>query len=209
MCNCSRFVKGCFIAFTCWVLVSLPQESIAQQYGARSGLTFSSITGQGTFNIRPGLQVGVFADFGSSEPLYFRAEFLLSQRGSFNWNLSNVNGITVYHAEVPVMYCIEFLEKFTINLGFAPAILITATRKSAEQSDGSFRFIGRELKRVDYSTFAGIEYMWKYNLEIGMRYNHSFTPLTSYDSDLYVDKTLPVLRTFQVYVNYTLNKKQN
>jgi len=182
------------------------QSIIAQQYGLKSGLAFSSITGQGAYNIRPGIQLGGYANFGYTESLYFRAELLFTQKGSSNWNISNPNKINLYYLEIPVMYCIDFLDKFTLNMGFSPSMLLTATRKTSENGENSFGFIGRELTRFDYSTFIGLEYLWKNNFSFGARYNHSFVPISSYESNLYVDGILPVSRTFQIYCTYKLIK---
>jgi len=180
----------------------------AQEYSAKGGLTMSSMKNQGNFSVMPGIQFGVGAQLGGKEPLTFKIEALITQKGSNNWSRDNLRNVNLLYLEVPVMYNWEIISGYFIQLGFSPALLLLGNYRYVENNSSNSDFINRDSKLFDYSTFIGLDVEWKKNMFIGLRYNHSWVPIQGVTGQLYRNGELPLSRTFQLYIGYNIPPKQ-
>ncbi len=195
-------------ACTLLFVFGLSNHINAQHYGVKAGPTVSTINGQvQADNLVSSLQLGGYAKFGSSQPLYFRAEVNFTHKGVRNWRgiegFEN-NRLNAFYAELAVMFGIELNSKLTLNLGFQPGICMYAHHRytlEGENVSGSF---GDQMTLLDYSTLMGLEYYMNSTMFFGARYNHSFVPIQGRGSLLDKVGQEPTFMTLQLYVGYRL-----
>jgi hypothetical protein len=186
------------------LLFFLPSLSISQNYGAIGGLVISNIRGQGNSSIKPGLQAGGYAKFGTDEVIHFKAEILYTQKGSWNWSNVDVKNINLHYIDFTVMFGIDIFKNLSLNLGFQPSVRLGGTYKYQENNEVVKRNISNEISRLDYSTLIGAEYALDKTKFLGLRYNHSFIPLQEYDNIFNSNRVLPRSYLFQIYLGYRL-----
>ncbi|HKL03502.1 MAG TPA: porin family protein [Cryomorphaceae bacterium] len=192
--------------FTCIFGFSRPSiAQKAQQYGVKGGLALTTLTDGSMDNIKPGLQLGAYAKLGGQYAFFFKAEILVTQKGSWNWNDKNLRNYSLYYAELPLMYGIEVVENFTLNIGIQPAILLGGTLRSAQDGgDTNTEPIGRDIARFDFSTLFGVEYALNDTYFLGSRFNYSFVPLQNYQGELTRDGQLLQNMALQLYLGMRL-----
>lgn len=175
----------------------------AQSFGAKAGLAFTTLSNQPDLNLKPGLQAGVFAKLGGRQSLFFKSEFLLSQKGTWNWSSDNPINFSLYYIDLPLMFGVDITRGLTVNAGIQPSMLLGGSLKTAQGR----RSIGNDLARFDYSLLIGAEYFVKEFWFIGLRYNYSYVPIQN-DSGEFTRLNLNQLlanRAIQLYVGYTFN----
>lgn len=183
---------------TIW-LIYKPTELKAQDYGLKAGAVFSTINGQGSGSIKPGLQLGGYKKFGATEKLFVQMEALFTQKGSWNWDSGNVNNINLYYFDFAVMFGILAYEKFTINIGIQPSVFLGGNYKYSLDGQEQKESLNGRVSAMDYATIFGLEYDLNKNYTIGARFNYSFVPLQSYENDFADNKELPFSMLFQLY----------
>lgn len=174
----------------------------AQNQGLKAGLVFSNVTGPSNGSISPGLQLGVYKKLGGEEVLTFKVELLITQKGSNNYNRSNLQNLNLLYLDLPLFFNLELINKFNLNFGFGPSMLLFGSYRYTENGDIVRRSVGKELNKFDLNTLLGLEYIWNDNILLGIRYNHSFVPISGYESEFYRDGKLPFNRVFQFYCGY-------
>lgn len=80
----------------CLLFTVLPQSAVAQSYGIKGGAVLTNIQGQRNRHVRPGAQIGAFANFGGEEVLYVKTELLITQKGSLAWNTGAPENVGLY-----------------------------------------------------------------------------------------------------------------
>lgn len=185
-------------------LLSIATSNFGQEMGVKSGVVFSSLKNVSGANFRPGLQIGAYKNFGASERLFFRTEALLTQKGSWSWSQSDLNSISLAYFDVALFFCVDVTEKFNVNFGFQPSVLIAGRHRFIEDDIKQAKFVGNDVSRFDYSTLIGVEYKLTENIFLGVRYNHSFIPVQGYGGNISVSGTVPLSRVFQVYAGMKL-----
>lgn len=183
---------------------SIAQE--AQSFGVKGGVVFSSLSNIGDFNIKPGLQAGGYAQFGGGEVIFFQSEFLITQKGSWNWNASQPRNFSLYYIDIPLMFGIDLIKDFTFNIGIQPSVLIGGTLRTSEDGDTNWRNLSNNLTRFDFSTLFGVEYDLQEQMFIGIRFNYGFVPLQNYQGELTIENDGKLIsnRAFQIYLGYKL-----
>ncbi len=185
-------------------LFSISSTYFGQEMGVKSGVVFSSLKNVSGVNFRPGLQIGGYKNFGASERLFFRTEALLTQKGSWSWSQANLNSVSLAYFDISLLFCVDVTEKFNLNFGFQPSVLIAGRHRFIEDDIKQAKFVGNDVSRFDYSTLIGVEYKLTDNIFLGIRYNHSFIPVQGYGGNISVSGTLPLSRIFQVYAGLKL-----
>lgn len=201
-CNITKLLKSLLFIFSLCSFTNL----YCQEYSWKAGVTISSLKNQGTFNVMPGIQFGGGVKLAGNEPLTFKIETLITQKGSNNWNRSNLRNVNLFYLEVPLMFNWEILSGYHIHLGFSPALLLLGNYR---YKDGGLYFsnwINRDSKILDYSTFIGLDIDWTDNVSFGIRYNHSWVPIQGVNGQLYREGSLPLSRTIQIYVSHKLRR---
>lgn len=181
-----------------------PLLAHCQDFGVKGGLAIATVSGQGTMSLKPGAQIGAFTKLGGNEPLYFKGELLLTQKGSWNWDVNNLSNISLYYLDIPVMFGIEIIQGLSLNLGFQPSIRLGGSYRYDTPEGRNFINISNAIHKMDYSTLLGAEYIYKTGILIGVRYNHGFIPLQSWDGEFTLNSTLPLNRVLQVYCGIEL-----
>ncbi len=178
----------------------------AQSFGVKAGITTATLTNQGSFNIKPGLQAGGYAIFGGSEALFFKGELLLSQKGAWKWGDDGLGNMSLYYLDLPLMFGIDVFEGFTLNIGIQPSMLIGGTLRTTSGEDTNWRNVSNDLARMDYATIFGAEYQFETNWFAGARFNYSFVPIQNYQGDLTIQNNgqLMANRVFQFYIGRKL-----
>ncbi|MCA1761436.1 MAG: porin family protein [Cryomorphaceae bacterium] len=157
----------------------------AQAYGLKGGLALTTLTDGSMENIKPGLQVGVYTKLGGQFAFFFKAEFLVTQKGAWNWNMNNPKNFSLYYAELPLMYGIEVVDNLSLNIGIQTSVLLGGSLRSAENGgDTDTKPIGSDIARFDFSTLFGAEYELDDKYLVGARFNYGFVPLQNYQGDL-------------------------
>jgi len=192
------------LVFCAFLMCSHSTDLFAQHYGVKAGLVMSNVTGQTTGSLLPGFQMGAYTKLGGEEVLTFKIEFLLTQKGSSNYNRDNLRNINLFYAEVPLLFNLELTNKLNLHFGFAPSMLLLGSYRYSEDGSIRRRSVGREFTPFDYSTFIGAEYLWNDKMLFGFRYNHSFVPLRGYNSEFFRNGRLPLNRVFQLYCGYRI-----
>lgn len=182
------------------------QPTIGQDFGIKAGLITSTVKGQGSGSFKPGFQIGAYKTFGSNERLYIQLEGLITQKGSWNWNSSNKSNINLYYLDVPIMFNIVLSERLNANIGFQPSLFIAGNYQYSIDGESQTMGLRNEVPAMDYSTLFGLEYEYKKDLVFGVRYNHSFVPLQSYENDFADNNKLPASMVVQFYAKMPLNK---
>ncbi len=193
--NISIFLIGFF---------SIASNFFGQEMGLKSGFVFSSLKNVSGVNLRPGFQIGGYKTFGSTERLFFSSEVLLTQKGSWSWDQSNLNSISLAYFDLAFYFCVDVTEKFNLNFGIQPSILLVGRHRFIENEIKQAKFVGNDVSRFDYSTLLGVEYKLSENIFLGLRYNHSFVPLQGYGGNISVSGTIPISRIFQMYAGLKL-----
>jgi hypothetical protein len=186
------------------VLVALAPLAMAQDYGVKAGIPVSTLTGQGALSWRPGLQIGGFAAYGNDRSLRFKAELLVTHKGSYSRSRDELRSLGLTYVELPLMFNILITPKLYLNLGFAPSTLLAGTYRYRMGDERGARAIANRVNRWDYSTLIGAEYWWKNDRYFGVRYNHSFVHLQGFEGSFFRDDRLPFSRSMQFYVGYKL-----
>lgn len=173
-------------------------------YGMKFGSTLSTLSNQANYNLKPGLQLGGFAKLGGRESLFFKAELLASQAGTWNWNQERPNNINLYYLDLPLMFGINSFRGLSINLGIQASVLLAGTYRSSIGGNINNRSIGSNLARFDYSYLVGLEYFIKDDWFLGARFNYGFVPIQSYQGELTINNQYKLLsnRILQIYVGY-------
>ncbi|WP_375578494.1 outer membrane beta-barrel protein [Marivirga tractuosa] len=188
-----------FVGLFIFCMIHCSIESKAQDYGLKGGLVVSGLNGQQRNDLKPGLQLGGYKNFGATEKLFVQMEALFTQKGSWNWDSENVNNINLYYFDFAIMFGILLDEKFTVNIGIQPSVFLGGNHKyildGQEQNDN---LMGR-VSAMDYATIFGLEYDLNENYTIGGRFNYSFVPLQSYENDFADNNELPFSVLFQFY----------
>lgn len=178
----------------------------AQDYGLKAGLVVSTVNGQGNSSLKPGLQLGGFKKFGATEKLFVQMEALLTQKGSWNWDMENQNNINLYYFDFAIMFGLLLDEKFTLNIGIQPAVFLGGNYKySIDGQTEKESLIGR-VSAMDYATIFGLEYDISESISIGGRFNYSFVPLQSYENDFSDNNELPYSMVLQLYGKVKMDK---
>jgi hypothetical protein len=198
----NRFLTFVVIIFSCFL--QFPVQ--AQDYGLKGGLVVSTLNGQGNSSLKPGLQLGVYKNFGATEKLFVQMEAMFTQKGSWNWDTENRKNINLYYFDFALMFGILVDEKFTINLGIQPSVFIGGNYKYSEDGQEQNRSLIGEVSAMDYSTLFGLEYDLNDNFIIGGRFNYSFVPLQSYDNIFAENGKLPYSLVFQLYAKVKMDK---
>lgn len=189
----------------CLLFTVLPQSAVAQSYGIKGGAVLTNIQGQRNRHVRPGAQIGAFANFGGEEVLYVKTELLITQKGSLAWNTGAPENVGLYYAEINVMFGIDLVQGLTLNLGFQPAILMYGHADFSGIEGGTNEGgVTGQLTTLDYSTLMGLEYFLDKNRFIGLRYNHGFVPLQGREGELPFGGRNPTNMTIQVYFGIRL-----
>ncbi|MFN6944374.1 MAG: porin family protein [Cytophagaceae bacterium] len=185
------------------------QQAFAQNthsYGIKGGTTFTTLSNHGSWNIKPGLQAGAFAKLAGGEQLFFKAEFLATQKGAWNWNRSQPDNFSLYYFDLPIMFGIEINRNLSINLGIQPSVLLAGTYKFPTTTGNETRSIGSDIARFDYSLLIGAEYFIKEDMFLGLRYSHAFVPLQNLIGEFTIQNQNQLLsnRVVQFYLGYVI-----
>jgi len=199
-----RYITNLFRSLLILIFISSVTTIHSQEYSWKAGVTLSSLKNQGTFNVMPGLQFGGGVKLAGNEPLTFKIEALITQKGSNTWNRSNLRNVNLFYLEVPLMFNWEILSGYYIHLGFSPALLLLGNYRYTEGGNYFSNWLNRDSKILDYSTFIGLDIDWTDDVSFGIRYNHSWVPVQGVSGQLYRDASLPLSRTIQVYVSRKL-----
>ncbi len=178
----------------------------AQSFGVKAGITATTLTNQGNFNLKPGLQAGGYAVFGGGEALFFKGEFLITQKGAWKWGDEGLGNFSFYYVDLPLMFGIDVFEGFTLNIGIQPSLLIGGTLRDSSGESSDWRNLSNDLARMDYSTLFGAEYQFRTDWFAGARFNYSFVPIQNYQGDLTIANSGQLLanRVFQFYIGHKL-----
>lgn len=187
-------------------LIHVSVELKAQDFGLKGGLVVSTINGQGSGSLKPGLQLGTYKNFGATEKLFVQMEALLTQKGSWNWDSSNRNNINLYYFDFAIMFGILVDENFTINLGIQPSIFLGGNYKYSIDGQEQKESLSGRVSAMDYATIFGLEYDLNENYTIGGRFNYSFVPLQSYENDFAENRELPFSKLVQLYGKVKIDK---
>lgn len=171
----------------------------AQDYGFKAGAVISTLNGQVRGSFKPGLQLGAYKKFGATEKLYVQMEALFTQKGAWNWNSSNRNNINLYYFDFAIMFGILVDEKFTINLGFQPSLYLGGNYKYVADDQNQKQSLYGLINVMDYATIFGLEYLYDEDYTFGARFNYSFVPLQSYDTQFADNGELPYSMVLQLY----------
>lgn len=178
----------------------------AQVYGLKAGVSTTTLTNQGNFNMKPGLQAGAFAKYGGGEALFFKAEFLLTQKGAWKWGNEGLGNFSLYYLDLPLMFGIDILEKVSLNIGIQPSLLIGGTLRTTSGDETGWRNVSNDIARMDFATLFGAEYDLNTDWFVGARFNYSFVPIQNYQGDLTIENNGRLMenRVFQFYIGYRL-----
>lgn len=177
----------------------------AQEYGVKGGVALTTLTHGTMGNIKPGLQLGGYAQLGGQHAFFFKAEFLVTQKGSWNWNTDSPRNYSLYYLELPLMYGVEVIDNLELNIGIQPAMLLGGTLRAAQEGgDTSTDPIGSDIARFDFSTLFGAEYTLNEKYFLGARFNYGFVPLQNYQGELTVDGQLLQNMALQFYLGLRL-----
>lgn len=177
----------------------------AQSFGVKGGLALTTLTDGSMETIKPGLQVGAYTKLGGQYSFFFKAEFLVTQKGSWNWNASNPNNYSLYYIELPLMYGIEVVDELTLNIGIQPAMLLGGTLRATDsEGETNTQSIGSDIARFDFSTLFGAEYSLTEKYLVGARFNYGFVPLQNYQGELTEEGQLLHNMALQFYLGMRL-----
>ncbi len=195
-----------FIYFLILISSTKINAQQAQSFGIKAGLTTTTLTNQGNFNVKPGLQAGAYAKLGGREALFFKAEFLLTQKGAWSWGDAGLGNFSLYYIDLPLMFGIDVFEDFTLNIGIQPGLLIGGTIRNSDGEGSNWRNISNDLARMDFSTLFGAEYELSIDWFLGARFNYSFVPIQNYQGELTIQNNGELLanKVFQFYIGRKL-----
>ncbi|MGY5847581.1 porin family protein [Salegentibacter sp. HM20] len=198
----SSLIVFLFLSFT----PLLAQE--AQSYGVKSGVNLAYLSNNGSMNLRPGFQVGAYAKYSGLETIFFKAEFLITQKGSASWSSDQPNNFNLFYVDLPIMFGLSLSPKLSLNAGIQPSMLIGGRYKGVDSMGREYKkSIGKDLARFDYSTLLGLEYFIHDNWLLGVRYNYGFVSIQEYSEEFIQANNGKLLknRGFQFYVGYKFN----
>lgn len=202
-------MKRHYILFSLFLFLifTTVQSQDAQSFGLKSGITLTTLSNQDALNIKPGLQVGAFAKLGGRQSLFFKGEFLITQKGSWNWSSNNPRNFSFFYVDLPIMFGIDVFRGLSINAGIQPSMLIAGSLKTSEGGSTNRRSLGGDIERFDYSILIGAEYFIKEYWFLGVRFNHSYAPLQDHHRELSqaIGGQLLENRVLQFYVGYVFN----
>jgi len=201
-------LKHCIILYFLVIVITL-QNAQAQQnrhFGVKGGLTLSTLSNQDFGHIKPGFQVGGFAKFGGDESLFFKAELLATQKGTWNWDRTNPSNLSLYYVDVPIMFGVDLARGFSLNFGIQPSVLVAGTFRSSFEGNIFTQSLNNQITRFDYSLLMGSEFAFKEDWLIGVRFNYGFVPIQGYTGFLTFKQQdqLHSNRVLQFYLGYVL-----
>ncbi len=198
-----------YFAFIFFLLFTVAYNTQAQQsqiYGFKAGISTTTLSNEGNFNIKPGLQAGVYAKLGGREALFFKSELLLTQKGAWKWGEKGLGNFSLYYLDLSLMFGIDIFENVSLNIGIQPSLLIGGTLRTTSGDDAGWRNVSNDLARVDFATLFGAEYDLNTDWFVGARFNYGFVPIQNYQGDLTIENNGKLLenRVFQLYIGHRL-----
>lgn len=148
--------------------------------------------------------LGIATFYGDKDDIHIRMEYSLSFKGScFEKEESRTGFLTLYN-HLACMLMVPVYQSLNFSAGFKPEILIFGRMKTNSGSNTKTEHVSSELSRFDYTTFAGLDYIYNENLMIGLRYNHSFVPFIRrtgklYDGDRYFWRGVEVYFIYDIF----------
>jgi hypothetical protein len=190
--------------FTLIAILFVSVRIFSQDLIPRFSVNASGLRGnsKGSFQALPSLGIATF--YGDKDDIQIRLEYALSLKGScLEKEETQTSFLTLYN-QLACMLTVPVYQSLNISAGFKPEILIFGRMRTTSGSNSKTEHVSNELSRFDYTTFAGLDYMYKENLMIGLRYNHSFVPFIRrtgrlYDGDRYFWRGVEVYLIYDIF----------
>lgn len=135
------------------------------RFGIKGGLNLTNLYVKDVKdeNIKPGINVGVYAKIPVSKCFSFQPELLYSMKGS-QVNYNNILGSGKYrfnlnYLEIPVAAVFNVARNFNIHAGPYAAFLLSANVKDVDKNgniNGATELNKDNFQSVDYGLFAGV-----------------------------------------------------
>lgn len=177
-----KFVIASVILFTGILSSHAQVDSDMVMWGVKAGANFATITGSDfdSPDSRTGFHAGLVAEVPFSERFSVQPELYYSQQG-FKIG-ENKAGKASYHLDyihVPVLAKFFLVRGFNIHAG--PQIGFNVNDEISYDTDfgsGDFDNKNSDIKDIDFSILAGVEYKFDVGVFLNARYNYGFTELT-------------------------------
>lgn len=147
-------------------------------FGIYAGVTASQVDGDAYrgFN-KLGGNAGLFVNKHIEYNIYWQAEIKYVSRGVYKGPSDNDQTLyrsTYHYVEIPLSVHYLVQEKFIIELGTSPEVLVGA---AYEDENGILNPEGYpEIRKLGLSVFAGVGYWFGERLMLGLRYTNSAIP---------------------------------
>lgn len=174
--------------------VAASSLSFAQQFGAKAGTNFSTISSEGydETKMKVGFYAGVFYNMPLTDNIRLQPEVLYNNLGSETKNRVlgtdysrklNLNFITV-----PVMFQMKPTEHFYVEAGPSFGFLVGADSKTTISNSLGTATTATELNTDDFNKFdmglaGGVGFDITENFGVNARYTYGFSDLTKPSSD--------------------------
>jgi len=146
----------------------------AQEFGAKAGVNFATLNGDGDFDGRTSFFVGGVVEFEISESFSLQPELLYSSQGaklseSFEgFDIETI--IKLDYLNIPIMAKYYVTEGFSIEAGPQVGFLLSSKAEVKVDGDSESEDID-DLSTVDFGLNFGLGYKLDSGLNFGARYN--------------------------------------
>jgi len=171
------------IMLTALVAVITMVSTNAQNFGAKAGVNFASITGDETEDLdgRTSFFIGAVVEFEISDKFSFQPELLYSGQGakssysSESGDVSEESVVKLDYLNIPLMAKYYVSEGFSIEAGPQVGFLLSAKNEYEYTFDGDTESetedIKEEVSSIDFGLNFGVGYKLDSGLNFGARYN--------------------------------------
>ena len=143
-------------------------------FGPKVGMTFSTVNGVQTAEVREGMVAGVFAERAIGDMMSMQADLLFSQHG-YDLKTDPKTRYRVDYLSLPIVSKYYLFDNFNFQLGGQFEYLLGAKEKVSGQSTRSIR---NNFNRYNISFIAGLAYDFDFGLVVEGRYFYGLTQLT-------------------------------
>ncbi len=148
-------------------------------FGPKVGITFSTVNGVQTAEVREGVVAGVFAERAIGDMAAMQADLLFSQHG-YNLNTDPKTRYRVDYLSLPIVTKYYLFNNFNFQLGGQFEYLLGAKEKVSGSPSRSIR---NDFNRYNIAIIAGLAYDFDFGLIIEGRYFYGLTQLTSLEDN--------------------------
>lgn len=173
----------------------------AQEFGAKAGVNFAALNGDGDFDGRTSFFVGGVVEFEISETFSLQPELLYSSQGaksSFSeegFDFETI--IKLDYLNIPIMAKYYVTEGLSIEAGPQVGFLLSAKAEFKEDGESETEDIKDELSTIDFGLNFGLGYKLDSGLNFGARYDLGLSNVADSEDNLDVKNGV-----FQLSVGY-------